>query len=49
MMWKDVVANCTNVQFTNKETSGIPVTKTKKTTRVKDNKELMFINLKNSV
>ena len=35
--WKDVVVNVTKAPVTNKETSGIPVTKTKTTTRAENN------------
>ena len=44
--WKDVVVNGTKAPVTNKETSGIPVTKTKTTTRSENDEELTFINLK---
>ena len=44
--WKDVVVTSTKVQVNNKETSGIPVTKTKTTTGTKNNEEITFVNLK---
>ena len=37
MTWKGVVVTSTKVQVNNKETSGIPVTKTKTTTGVENN------------
>ena len=43
-MWKDVVKNGTSVPVNNKKTSGIPVTKTKTTTRAENNEELTLIN-----
>ena len=45
----DVVVTGTNIRGNNKETYGIPVTKTKTTTGVKNNKEITFINFKNPV
>ena len=46
VMWKEVVVAGTKVQVNNKETSGIPVTKTKTTTGTKNNEEITFVNLK---
>ena len=44
--WKDVVVTGAKVRVNNKETSCIPVTKTKTTTGVENNEEITFINFK---
>ena len=41
--WKDVFVTGTKVQFNNKETSEIPVTRNKTTTGAKNNEEIKFI------
>ena len=44
--WEDVFINGTKVPLNKKEKTGIPVTKTKTTTRSENDEELTFINLK---